>query len=199
MSFEKNVQNILKLILRLEHQLSLAKEEKNENPRQSAKAALRAVIDFVSSIPAWNAKGLATPLFNLRMALLDLDSGTVPPLLAVSAIVKNRPNDPIVKSIRKAFAVAGVDRLMATHMGLEDACRFVSEEFRKAKIDIGRRDAAQWKTVKQWRYDLRRRPSDDPTCQLVEDFKDKLPPASTLADTKQQIREDIATRIATLK
>ena len=75
----------------------------------------------------------------------------------------------------------------------------VSAEYSRAKIDIGTR-TNQWKTVRQWRYELKRGSSDDPTTyDLVQDFNRVLKPASTIEQTKRELRQDIADNIADFK
>jgi hypothetical protein len=199
MSREEKIVQILRSVWRLQDQLILAKGDMKEDSRRAAYTALKAVIDFISSIPGSNDKGLANPLTTLRMALLDLGSGTIPPLLTPPSKVMNRPKSLVSHKFRKAYAIASVDRLMAAGMRVDEACKFVSAEYRRAKIDIGTR-TDQWKTVRQWRYELKRRSSDDPTTyDLVQDFNRVLKPASTKEQTKRELRQDIAENMADFK
>jgi hypothetical protein len=199
MSPEEYIPQILRSVWRLEDQLILAKGDMKENSRRAAYTALKAVIDFISSIPGFDDKGLANPLTMLRMALLDLGSGTIPPLLTPSSKVKNRPKSLVSHKFRKAYAIASVDGLMAAGMRVDEACKLVSAEYSRAKIDIGTR-TDQWKTVRQWRYELKRRSSDDPTTyDLVQDINRVLKRASTIEQAKRELRQDIAENIADFK
>jgi hypothetical protein len=199
MSRKENISQILTSVRRLQDQLILAKGDMKEDSRRAAYTALKAVIDFISSIPGSDDKGLANPLTMLRMALLDLKIGVVPPLLRLSSKVTNRPESPIQHKFAKAYAIASVDRLIAAGIRVDDACKIVSAEYRRAKIDIGTR-TDQWKTVRQWRYELKRHSSDDPTAyDLVQDFNRMLKPASTIEQTKRELRQDIADNIADFK
>jgi hypothetical protein len=199
MSREENISQILTSVWRLEDQLCLAKGDMKQDSRRAAYTALKAVIDFISSIPGFDDKGLANPLTMLRMALLDLQSGTIPPLLTPSSKVMNRPKSLVSHKFRKAYAIASVDRLMAAGMRVDEACKLVSAEYSRAQIDIGTR-TKQWKTVRQWRYELKRRSADDPTTyDLVQNFNRVLKPASTIEQTKRELRQDIADNIADFK
>jgi hypothetical protein len=206
MSREDILSDVLKSVFRFQDRLILAKADMREDSRRAVKAALSAAIDFISSIPGSDENGLANPLTVLRMALLDLEAGVTPPLLTPSSKLSHRPETPTATKFTKAYAVASVDRLVAAGMKVDEACKFVSAEYRRAKINIGTR-TDHWKTVRQWRYELNRRPkerkkraSDDRALyELVEDLNRVLKPGITLEDTKREVREDIATNIADFK
>jgi hypothetical protein len=207
MSREEILSDILASVFRFQDRLMLAKADMREDSRLGIKSALKAAIDLISSIPGSDDMGLANPLTILRMALLDLEAGATPLLLTPPSTLPHRPETSIPNKIMKAYAIASVDRLKAAGMRVEEACKFVSAEYSRAKIDIRTR-TNPWKTVRQWRNELNRRPkkqrkkraSDDRAFyKLVKDLNRELKPAITLEDAKREVREDIATIIADFK
>jgi hypothetical protein len=147
---------------------NLKAAESEQLPRDRAITALRAVIEFINSVPRLESQNLALTLAQLLGALHDLNYGRVGPMVAPKDF-GNRPPESSWRKVVKAIVVWGVDQLHVAGMKLDDAYKFMAAELDRSNISSGGQTATPtWKTIKNWRYDVRKRPPNDQERHALE-------------------------------
>jgi hypothetical protein len=146
-------------------------------------------------------KGLSAPLFNLLLALDDLNKGIIAPILALSLEERklNRPGHNTSRKLNQGLAVFCSDLLLEDGLSLEEACRFVAQELKKAGLKVhGKRDAQPLRTVKSWRDEVSQLPEDHQIRHIVKTLRASLNPERSKGSAKQDVREivrDVAVNI----
>jgi hypothetical protein len=147
---------------RLEQNLTDSRGEMRSDGRKGVTSAIRAIIDFIHSIPRWESMNLALPMVSLLAALHDLDLGRVAPMLRPTEGFDNRKPDASLRKIQRAYIIFSVDQLIARGMRVEEACRFVADLLTNSAIHIGGHgETPVWKTLRSWRYYSGRRSDND--------------------------------------
>jgi hypothetical protein len=147
-AFEKCLHEALQS---LEDGLAAARIELTTSSRGAAITALQSAIAFINSMPRLEYMNLAQPLVHLLAALNGLDQGRQVPMLAPT-MLGNRPPDAALRNQIKAYAIFTIDTLIRAGKPLNEACKFVATQFRRANIPVGaHKNTPDWKAVKRWR------------------------------------------------
>ena len=81
-------------------------------------------------------------------------------------------------------------------MPIDDACRFVASILDKENVPIrGRSSLPSWKTVKGWRYEVKRQKSCEQEAHTLSAFQAeaRFPETMPLAELKAQVTEKLST------
>lgn len=168
------------LLEKLELGLTEALRLAAQSERTAAIMGVDAVLEFVVSVPGWECRGLAGPLWQLLTALNDLEFGRVASLLAPNPGVRNRKPDAGMRKIVKAYALFCLDVLCRSGWSVTDGCKIVANTLRENGVPLGGRiNSPSWKSVKGWRDRFTKLAKDDQTRGTFEGLKphiDSLPP-----------------------
>jgi hypothetical protein len=188
--FEKH---LLNSFIDLEEGLKNAMSKGAIDCRDSAILALQGIISFINSIPRLESQTLAFPLVRLLSALKDLENGQQVPLLTPTRF-GNRPPEPGMRAVIKAYSVFATDCLMGRGEKLEDACKFVAAILSDGNIPSGKRaDTPYWKTVKGWRSDRSRRSAHRQLTDTYNALSKECPYPATVP--LSEIKKDLKTRL----
>src|SRR5207253_4357812 len=117
---------------RLEHSLREANRTLQEDSRDAVIMSIRALIDFVHSMPRKKEGDIADTLFALLTALADLNDGRTVPMLAPARGINNRKPEARARKILKAYVCFTIDELMRADLSVEQASRLLAGELEGA-------------------------------------------------------------------
>jgi hypothetical protein len=126
-----------------------------DSGRPWAHAALGAVIEFVEKIDPVEGTSVCGSLWLVREGLTELEFGRVAPLLTRAKSVAGRQRDRIARAAMKGMAAADITTLMKLGLSREDAAKKVAAKLHKNKVKIPGRRVLSWRTVAQWRDEIR--------------------------------------------
>lgn len=150
------VNDLISKALQLEEDLKVAFEiyqaEGTYADRTGVMGAVRAVMDFIESLPHFRVQGLHLPFADLVLALGDVSRGAHHPLFAPSPVRGSPPQHSRIKELQLDSAVC-VGLLMHGGARKKEACQRVARELCAAGYTVpGRADRAiTWSTVAKWR------------------------------------------------
>ncbi len=99
-----------------------------------------------------NMLGRKTILDRLALALIDLQHGTVSPVLKPNKSF-NRPPLPLHVQIARGYAAAAVEILHLAGISIELAAKKVAKHI-EGREELSGIDRASWKAVQRWRADI---------------------------------------------
>jgi hypothetical protein len=173
----------------LEGKLKLACEKMRDNSREGATTALEGVIEFINSIPRLEAQTLALPLVGRMAQLRDLDQGRVGTMLSAAVGFDNRHPDASFRKVIKAYAIFSINQLHDHGMKIDKCCKFVAINLEQSGVPIGARASTpSWRTVKNWRYDVKKHDSEGQLRHTLEALDAECKSEGmTLAEVKKRL------------
>jgi hypothetical protein len=96
------------------------------------------------------------------MALHDLDSGCVVPMLRPASGFDHRRRESSIRQVIKGYVNLYVDVLLSAGCSVEEACRVIAGELERKNFAVGMpgKEGPPWKTVKSWRDRISKLPED---------------------------------------
>jgi hypothetical protein len=153
-------------LAQLEAGLREAIKHRGTNDRKASVDALEAVLDFLYAQPnltaaAPGAVALPRPLFELCVALKDLDLGQVAPILQKSK-VDHRAKRSTVRREARGHVLFAVEQLMDKGDKADPACQRVFPICRRHFPDV-----ASWRTIRGWYDEQPTLPPGDPEREVI--------------------------------
>jgi hypothetical protein len=139
-----------------------------DNGRAWAQATLEFVTEFIVKIDPVEGASDCGALRLVQEALTELKFGRAIPLVVPEKYGAGRQKDRIAQVALKGIAAADVSALMELGFGREEAAKKVAAELNRNNVKIASRQGLTWKTVAQWRDEIRSQKQAHPAFRYYE-------------------------------
>jgi hypothetical protein len=158
----------------------------------AAERSLRVVILFLQRHPVLMCEKGIAPLIHLHGAMVDVASGTAPPLFQPKVKRTGRPRKGVRADVIQAFAARAMSELIEAGDSVPEAATKVANALRKGRpADLGNLEP---KTVKNWRNRILAGIGDGASADAISLYKQPLPPEFGL--THRDVGENLLKQLS---
>jgi hypothetical protein len=159
----------------LETGLRAAIKHRGAGDRKAAVAALETVLRFLYTRPHLTAEGLELPLFDLWIALKNLNKGRVSPIL-IHVPAGSSPPHGDASRMARGHAIFAVEQLVERWENASLACQAVAKRWNQTIGGDTSNETIQSfaETIRSWYYRSSRLPADDPEREVIAALRQGL-------------------------
>jgi hypothetical protein len=181
-------------------------QDEDDGGRAGAVAALNAIAKYLNSIDRFRQAILIQPIVAVASALIDLDDGSIHPMMKAEKTKGRRPSST-VRSAMRAHSAGTMHLLMNCGFKRQEAAIAIASYLIKLGVETGgHHHILTWRTVAGWRDKLNKASADTLEKEIYRNFvSTSMPQLKSSLDGKSMpaIKRELLKRfgavLATLK